>query len=217
MKHDPYACLGLRGNPFILEETPGAAAGTWIDRGISPPQPGQNTFVQLQADRGAGKTSHLLHWRSQYPGPYSYYPIEVLQRWHLPAVDAIAYWDEADRIPLPLLLAGLARAASANATIAVGTHVDLAWAARWMGFRVERISLPPMDAATLQVWAARKIAAATLPDMDSSGLALEPAIAVEIARAAGHSWREAADRLHIWAARQARFARQNRWGEKCMC
>ena len=140
MIYDLYASLGLKGNPFALEREPGAAAGTWIDRGISPPQAGQKTFVQLLANRGAGKTSHLLYWRSQYPGPYSYYPIEVMRRWYLPAVDAIAYWDEADRIPLPLLLASLARAAVAQASIVAATHVDLAWAARGVGLSVKNNS-----------------------------------------------------------------------------
>ena len=204
MTYDIYANLGLAGNPFVLEREPGAAVGTWLDRGISPPQAGQKTFLQLLANRGAGKTSHLLHWRSQYPGPYSYYPIEVMKRWHLPAVDAIAYWDEADRIPLPLLFTSLARAAMVKASIVAATHVDLAWAARGVGLTVETMALPPIDVDSLCIWAARKIAAATLPTVAASSLVLDPVTAAYIASVAGYSWREAADLLHIWAARQAR-------------
>ena len=69
---------------------------------------------------------------------------------------------------------------------------------------LKTIVLPPVDADSLCIWAARKIAAVTIPAVASSSLVLDPVTAANIASAAGCSWREAADLLHIWAAQKAR-------------
>lgn len=200
---DPYERLGLRGNPFIAEQIPGVADDLWLDRGISQaPQPKARTLVQLIGEKGAGKTSHLLHWRKQTGGSYRYYP-PGSGRWQVPPVEPTAYWDEADRIPTPLLLGALAQAARQRATIVAGTHRDLSWAGRFVGLRVRTIEFPKLTPEIILIWAEQRIAAARLPGIRSVGLNLDQANLERISAQSGASWREVATQLHIWAANWA--------------
>jgi hypothetical protein len=201
---DPYWTLGLRCNPFIAEATSGVPTHLWIDRGYSvAPPAGACLLVQIMGEKGAGKTSHLLHWREQAPGPYSYYP-EGVARWKLPPVAAIAYWDEANRIPLPFLYLALWQATRRNATIVAGTHADLSPVAHQVGLPVETIDLQPLQPEALIAWATLRIEAVRLPETPVVDLVLTPTKAAEIVAVSGASWREAAIHLHIWAAEVAK-------------
>jgi hypothetical protein len=102
-------------------------------------------------------------------------------------------------MPWFFLWLGLWWAAIAKSTIVVGTHRDLSRWARWFGFTVETIELPPLDAQTLQTWANAAIVAAQLPDQACT-LSLSLTEAQAIATKADGSWRSAQDYLHIWAA-----------------
>jgi hypothetical protein len=198
---NPYQALGLSRNPFVAEQESGVLPSLWLDRGFSQaPEPGAGKLIQFLGEKGAGKTSHLKHWQQQTGGAYCYYPPSP-KRWRFPAVDAIAYWDEADRIPLPILVMSLALAAQRRSTIVIGTHVDLAWVA--CGLAVTTIAFPPLDATTLMHWVNLRIHAVRLPDEDL-GLHLTPEQAAEIVAIVGSSWRDAADQLHMWAAQCAR-------------
>lgn len=202
---NPYLSLGLRCNPFVLEEGWEVARSLWIDRGYSaPPLPKANQLVQIIGVKGAGKTSHLRRWQGETGGPYCYYP-PGLQRFKRPAVDRIAYWDEADRIPWIFLLGGLAIAKRRCSTIVAGTHEDLSLAARMVGLPVKTVRIPPFDARQLVEWATMRIKAARVSNVDCR-LLLDEATAREIAIASAGSWREAADLLHIWAAERAQLS-----------
>ena len=199
---DPYHALGLRGNPFIAEPAPGVAPHLWIERGAVPPTPAECCLVQLLGEKGAGKTSLLLHWREWLPGPYHYVPPDR-SRWQLPPLGPIAYWDELDRLPWPLLVLALLRARYRRATVIAGTHRNLTATAHAVGLTVRTVDFAPISATMLQQWAAQRITAAQLPATIAT-LALDRTTAEQIAHSAATSWREAADLLHIWAAEQAR-------------
>ena len=202
---NPYLKLGLQCNPFVTEEIPGVSAELWIDRGYStPPSPHQRQLVQIMGVEGAGKTSHLTHWQACTGGPYCYYP-PGLGRVKWPPVAAIAYWDEANRIPLPIQALAFAHAAATQATIVAGTHANLEPLARRCGLSVTTINLPTFNAEMLMDWANRRIEAVRIPNKHCS-LVLEPGRAVELASVAEGSWREVGDRLHIWAAERANTA-----------
>lgn len=204
---NPYVALGLRRNPFIAEQTAGVDPSLWLDRGFSTaPQPGAKMLVQILGEKGAGKTSHLKHWQRQTGGTYCYYP-PGWQRWQFPALVAnqnqmISYWDEADRIPFPILITALGWASQRQMTIVVGTHLDLSRVGRSVGLSVVTICLSDLDVTALLQWTALRIEAARLPET-RLGLQLTLDLAAEIVTMAGASWRDAADRLHVWAARSA--------------
>lgn len=207
---NPYQALGLKRNPFVLADDAIISPPLWIDRGWSAsPQPGAKQLVQIIGVKGAGKTSHLKHWQAETGGPYCYCPpgwgrlkLPVISALAKPIHQRIAYWDEADRIPAPLLVAALLTAAQTNHTIVAGTHADLSNVARWVKLSVTTIDIPAFDALMLTQWVDKRIAAVRLPD-ECCGLKLGRAKAEEIAIAANGSWREASDLLHIWAAEQA--------------
>ena len=202
---NPYLSLGLRRNPFVLEDSWAIAPALWIDRGYSaPPVPQAKQLIQIIGVKGAGKTSHLRRWQAQTGGPYCYYP-PGWQRMKMPKVGAIAYWDEADRIPFLYLLMALTAAAHCHHTIVAGTHTDLSRAAAIAGLPVKTIQIAAFDDVLLQHWANRRIDAVRISHVDP-GLRLDCEKAKEIAADAGGSWREAADQLHIWAAMQANAA-----------
>jgi len=203
---DPYRALGLQRNPFEVREVPGVPAAEWIDRGHAPPTPAACALVQLLGPRGAGKTSLLFHWKQELPGPYLYYP-EGWGRFRLPPVAPLCYWDEADRIPWPWLLAGFAAARWTNATVVAGTHRDLSRVARSLGLAVRTIELPLLTVPTLQAWVERCLAAVRIPDAPIR-LHLGPETAARIVGQVGASWRAAADLLHVWAAEAARASAQ---------
>lgn len=199
---NPYLSLGLRQNPFVLEDSSAIDSSLWIDRGYStPPVARSKQLIQLIGVKGAGKTSHLKWWQAQTGGPYCYYP-PSWQRLKMPETGPIAYWDEADRIPVAYLLLALAAAARDRHTIVAGTHTDLSRAAFKMGLPVKTIRIAAFDNALLQRWASQRIEAVRLSNV-ACGLRLNSEKAEEIAAGARGSWREAADQLHIWAAMQA--------------
>ncbi|MCM0589296.1 MAG: hypothetical protein ACSI46_00570 [Gloeotrichia echinulata DVL01] len=206
--YDPYHPLGLKSNPFISEEIDELIETSWIDRGLSQSPPVRaKLFVQLQGAEGAGKTSHLLYWQKQTEGLYVSYPPERMgykkQRWRIPPIGDIAYWDEAQAIPVPLLLFALGQAAIYQSTIVVATHADLSWAAQSLGLRVETITLPLLDSQTLLKWAQLRIQLARLSNTKEVRLHLTPAIAEQILAQSRNSWRSAATHLHIWVAKNA--------------
>lgn len=208
MGTDPYWAIGLSRNPFIAESLPEVPAALWIDRGFSAaPLVQTQRLVQILGEKGAGKTSHLKHWQQQAPGPYCYYP-DGMARWKLPPVAAIAYWDEANRIPLPLLLQRFWQARQQQATIVAGTHADLSRWARLMGLTVQTIFLPALDVDALMAWAHLRIGAVRRSDLNPPQLVLSREQAAKIVAIAGSSWREAAVHLHIWAANAANAQRQ---------
>lgn len=205
-----YATLGLSGNPFVAESEPGVAADLWISRdGVPPPsRPGQRRLVQLIGPKGAGKTSHLLRWRSLAPGPYHYVPLGP-GRWRRPPVAPLVYWDEVDRLAGPVRAGSLAYAAARGATVVAGTHDDLAGIARACGLAVSTYRFTALTAAVVQEWAALRIAATALPGRTPS-LELDDATARVICERAGASLRDAALELHVWAAERAREAAPGR-------
>ncbi|MEL7034585.1 MAG: hypothetical protein AAFO04_03040 [Cyanobacteria bacterium J06592_8] len=203
MWQDPYQKLGLRCNPFIAEQIPGVDPNLWIDRGFSqPPQPQQKTLVQLIGEKGAGKTSHLLHWHQQTGGSYTYYP-PGWKRWKIPPVQPITYWDEADRIPKPLLCFALAQASRQGATIVAGTHCDLSQIADFFRLKVQTLKFSKLTPEEIIRWAEKRIQAVQLSDVKSVRLKLDKAEVELIAKQSGTSWRAVAIYLHIWAAKVA--------------
>ena len=201
---DPYHLLGLCCNPFVSFGIDELIDTSWIDRGLSQSPPVRaKLFVQLLGAQGAGKTSHLLYWQRQTDGVYVSYPPERIraraQRWRIPPIGDIAYWDEAQAIPRTLLLLALFQAAIHRSTIVVATHADLSWIAKSVGLTVKTIKLPLLDTQTLLKWAQLRIKAAQLPDKETS-LHLTPEIAEQILAQSGNSWRAAATHLHVWVA-----------------
>jgi hypothetical protein len=201
---DPYHRLGLRCNPFIAEQIPGVAEQFWLDRGFSQaPHPRSRILLQIMGEKGAGKTSHLLHWQQQTGGAYCYYPPELWGRMKLPSGGAIAYWDEADRIPEPLLLMGLTTAKAKGCTIVAGTHQSLEWAASLVGLRVQTLHLPCLTVTELRRWATQRIQAVCLTECSPLCQELTDETLRAIAQQSRASWRHAATLLHIWAAKFA--------------
>ncbi|AFZ61258.1 hypothetical protein H6G54_02895 [Anabaena cylindrica FACHB-243] len=61
---DPYHRLGLHRNPFIAPDNLEIPSQRWFDFGFSqPPSRMKRLFWQVIGEKGAGKTSHLLHWQ----------------------------------------------------------------------------------------------------------------------------------------------------------
>ncbi len=175
-----------------------------IEREVDPPEPGRRQFIQVVGARGAGKTSLLLHWRRRLDGPYIH--VEAGRaRWRPVPIAPIAYWDGAGRIPRVILRRALTAAAGAGATIVIGTHADRGSLGRQAGMMVRSIRLPPPTAATVQVWAARCIAAVTAVERPPA-LTVDEQLAASVAAECGGSWRVVRDLLHSWAAAQANAA-----------
>ena len=196
---DPYHRLGLKHNPFIVSETVGVAPSLWLDFGFPIPIPGKKKFIQLMGEKGAGKTSHILHWQKQTKGSYCYYP-PGKGAWKVPVVEKISYWDEADRIPYPFLLYALAKAAKEHSTIVVGTHKDLSSLARVLGLQVHKVTLETLTVDSLNVWVAKRIDDVLLEGIKQAELKLPQDVAQKVVLESGSSWREAAVLLHIWVA-----------------
>jgi hypothetical protein len=159
--------------------------------------------VQIIGQKGAGKTSHLLHWQQETGGEYFYQPP---WNWTLhPTLGAIAYWDEANRIPLPHLIVSLYQGYRQGATIVTATHRNLSPFAQSVGFPVKTICLSTLNPKTLQAWVRAQLAAEQLSE--DCPVAIFPSldeIAAIPVQSQG-SWRMAASLLHRWLARQAKF------------
>ncbi|MEM9703400.1 MAG: hypothetical protein AAF907_13250, partial [Planctomycetota bacterium] len=165
------------------------------------PEPAAGRFVQLLGEKGAGKTTTLLRWRSQQPGPYRHVGPTWRERLSPLPVAPLVYWDEIDRVFGPRLSAALRAAKRIDATVVAGTHRDLTAAAGRFGFDVSTVRFGPLDRETVRAWIGRRLAAARVGET-----CWEPGqdeVAAAIA-AAGHSWRTLGDRLHVLAARAAR-------------
>ncbi|MBD2255858.1 hypothetical protein H6G14_32335 [Nostoc parmelioides FACHB-3921] len=151
-------------------------------------------------EKGAGKTSHLLHWKQQTGGVY-YYCQPGWKRCSLPPVTKIVYWDEANRIPLPLLLTSLLVSRCINATIVAGTHDNLTEFASLFGFEIKNMTLSTLCVENLLQWAKKLIEAERLSPSIPISLELSTDNAREIVAESQGSWRQAATYLHIWVAR----------------
>lgn len=212
--YDPYPQAGLRYNPFIVDDTvregesrldyqhgwQGVQAHLWLERGYSQaPQANGKQLVQLIGVKGAGKSSHLKHWCKQTGGSYRYYPPDW-QRFSMPPLEPICYWDEADRIPKPLLYWAFSRAACKGYTVCVGTHVDLTPPARLLGLKVKTIHLHSVSAEDIRQWVALRLQAAELEQ--GHKLLFTQGHFESIAQAAQGSWRSVAKELHVWVAKQ---------------
>ena len=201
---NPYHKLGLQRNPFIASDNLEIPPQHWFDFGFSEAPPIQKRlFVQVIGEKGAGKTSHLLHWKQQTGGVY-YYCQPGWKGWLLPPVAKIAYWDEANRIPLPLLVTSLWRSRLINATIFVGTHDNLEKIASLLGFEVKTIRLSTLCVENLLQWVNKLIESERLSPSIPIRLKLTTGNARGIVAQSQGSWRKAASFLHIWAARMAK-------------
>lgn len=208
---DGYTRLGLARNPFAAEQHPGVLPALWLERAGPPAPHGPRQFLQLLGPRGAGKTSLLLHWRREHPGPYHYTP-PGWGRWRWLPSGRTVYWDEIDRVPQPLLALALLLVAVRGGCVIAGSHADRMALARWCGFTCHSYTFPPLTAATLQEWANQRIQAAALPG-HIPVLVLDTDTATEIVAQVGASLRDAAVLLHGWAARHAQAAAQ--WYDQC--
>ena len=202
---DPYHRLGLKRNPFIAPESLVISNDRWLDFGYSiPPLPYQRLFVQIIGQKGSGKTSHLLHWQQQTGGDYFY------QRpgdWRSqPPISAIAFWDEANRIPLPTLIKCLHQAYQQGSTLVVGTHRNMGIFARSIGFPVKTIRLSTLNPDSLFAWMQLHLAAERLSPDIPIRLTFSPELAATIVAQSWGSWRKAAGLLHRWVAQAAKEA-----------
>lgn len=203
---DPYRRCGLAANPFAHGDV--AAPADWVDRGLPPPpEPGGRRLVQVIGVKGAGKTGTLRRWHAGGAAPWRYVPRDARRLRPLP-VAPLVYWDEADRAPAALRRWALRAAARRGATVVAGTHADLGAEAHRAGLAVDTLVLPPITAAELTAWAARRLAGAG-PDWT-----LPASVAADVAARAGASWRTAGDLLHVWVAREV-AARSSHTERRC--
>ena len=138
---DRYEQHGLSGNPFAC--SPNFDLSLFVDRGLpAPPPPGSGAMIQIIGDRGVGKSTQLAHWRSHLPGVHHYVSVE--NRWQLPPLAPLVYADEVDRLPRVLRWRWLRALGAQQATVVVGTHVDIGATARRAGLEVQthQIGLP---------------------------------------------------------------------------
>jgi len=199
---DPYHALGLNRNPFRVEPEPGVTESLFLSRHFPPrPEAGRRRFVQVIGPKGAGKTTLLLHWRRTTDGPYRHVPPGPA-RFLPPPLGSLVYWDEADRIPLPILYPALSASRYLDATIVVGTHDDLSGVASTFGFSVETFELPIIHPMEVMKWARARIKEDST-DSGTPGIELEYSEACRVARDADRSWRRVGGLLHRWVAEKA--------------
>lgn len=184
---DRYRAAGLSGNPFAVEVFAGDIPGLFVDRGLpEPPPPGSSTLVQVIGEKGAGKSTHVLHWRNLTAGPYHYVPRRpYVNRWDRPPIAALVYADEIDRMPWPVRFRWFRASARVGATIVAGTHRDLAGPARRAGLQVITHRLVPADEATLHEVIERRLQHVSVGGIPSQLLA-ELDIAVAHRRCGGN-------------------------------
>ena len=157
---DRYGVVGLHRNPFAVADHGGERAGAvFVDRGVPrPPPPGAMTVVQVLGDQGAGKTTHVMHWRAAAAGPYHYFPKRpYTQRWRRPPVETLVYGDEIDRMPRPLRWWWFRQLARVEATVVIGTHVDLSRLAMRTGFAAQAHVLDRVDIDTFGAIVERRL------------------------------------------------------------
>jgi len=214
---DPYYSFGLRRNPFFAPQDLLIKRDRWLDFGYSHAvSPGQRLFVQFLGKKGAGKTSHLLHWQQQTGGQYFY---QAPWQWQtLPPCQpdstgvAIAYWDEANRIPLPTLIWALKKAYKLPLTVVVGSHQNLALFARVVGYQTQTIELDHLTLPKLKCWINQHFIAEFLPERSrEQNLAFEQLqkqftdqFLLRILIESDGSWRRTASILHRWLAQQVK-------------
>jgi hypothetical protein len=180
------------------EDEPGVPESLFLERGLPvAPRPRGMRFLQVIGPKGAGKTTSLLHWRRSAPGPYRHVPPGAGRWLPLPA-GPLVYWDEADRIPLPVFAAGLAACRAFGATVVAGTHEDVAGLPERLGFAVETFELPPIAPEEVLDWARIRVAGETAGG--SAGFQVDRALAEAVAAEAGRSWRRVGGLLHRRAA-----------------
>lgn len=153
--HDRYEAAGLTHNPFAAWQVGDPSLLTFVDRGLpAPPPAGSRTLVQVIGESGYGKSTQLQHWRSQTPAPYHYIVRAPYRaRWLTPPkpeLNDILYGDEIDRMPTLIRKRWFRTCANANATLIIGTHVDLTDLAERVGFTVITHTLQPADPALLR-------------------------------------------------------------------
>lgn len=163
MSTDRYRAVGLACNPFAIELQIERGAELFVERGLPvPAAAGSAALVQVIGDRGYGKTTQLMQWRRQAPGPYHYVEREPYwRRWQRPPIAGLVYADEVDRLPLPLRWQWFRRAAAQSATLVIGTHEDLAGAATRAGLRVtthrfDSLTLPLLQQVIAKRWHAAR-------------------------------------------------------------
>lgn len=202
MASDRYHAVGLVENPFVIEDAP----AHFVARGLGPPPlPGSSTMVQVIGEKGFGKTTQLHEWRRSNPGPYHWVPdVPRRHRWKRAPVAPLVYADEVDRMPRPLRQLWLRRLAHANATVVVGTHVDLANAAARAGLCVVTHRLGPVSAATLRRIVEAKMERASLDPGRVERLAIDDDDLADIHRKANGSIRRAEILLHELVAERVR-------------
>ncbi len=148
---DRYHEVGLRRNPFVATPRTGIDHELFVPRGLpDPPAAGARALVQVIGDQGAGKTTHVQHWRRRRPGPYHYIPrLPYRDRWIDAPVEPLVYGDEIDRMPRPLRRRWFRDLGAIEATVVIGTHRDLTRLGRRFGLEVTTHHLPPLDRETL--------------------------------------------------------------------
>jgi hypothetical protein len=187
--------MGLVGNPFA-----GEVPGPFVDRGLPEPAPRPGaragTLVQVIGAAGAGKSTHLQHWRRSRPGPYHHVDqAPYRHRWRRPPVEEVVYGDEIDRMPRPLRRRWFAALARINALAVVGTHVDLRPVAARAGLAVVTHRLEPPDLATLSLILRRRLDAAAVGVVSPEIAFLAEDLAA-VHRRAGGSIRRAEEECH---------------------
>ncbi|HUG83009.1 MAG TPA: hypothetical protein VMM13_00510 [Euzebya sp.] len=192
---DNYEALGLTGNPFVAEATPGVSEGLFIDVGL-PSLPRQGV-VELVGCKGAGKTTNLLRWCRLAGGRY-FYVRPGLARIVPPPVAQVAVWDEVDRLPRMVLRSRLSAARRAGALVLLGTHVPT-------GMADVSHELPAPDTHLVTAFFRRRVAAAAISGRTPI-LALDPHTAEDVAATSNGCWWTVGTHLHIHTAQAAASA-----------
>ena len=163
---DRYQQHGLRSNPFAVPPGPQGAASVFVDRGLlDPPGAGSSTLVQVIGEKGYGKSTQVFEWQTKAPGPYHYVPRHPYRtRWASPPTETLVYGDEIDRMPSPLRWRWFRQLARLEATVVIGTHIDLAARARRAGLHVVTHHLGPADLSTMATLLRSRIAEVRMAD-----------------------------------------------------
>lgn len=201
--NDPYRAAGLLRNPFVIDGEL-VADEVWLDRGFSDALLSPRCVVQFVGEKGAGKTSHLRRWQAQLGGPYRHIAPGRDRYRPPPGKGRAVFWDEADRIPRPILSSYLALVALRRSMVVIGTHRDLSEPAERAGLAVRTMILQAITNEDVEEWANLRISAASL-DEERARETLGPVPRLEATPVL--SWRDIGDELHSWAAQQVESRR----------